>query len=161
MATYNRWQNRSLCAAADGLSDFERKLDRGAFFRSIHETLEHILWADEVWLSRFGACAAPDGGIADSTGRFRDWTDLKNQRRAMDETILSWAESMTAEALEGDLSWRSGVLGRDVTRPRALLIVHVFNHQTHHRGQVHAMLTAAGASPEDTDLPFMPDQDCR
>jgi uncharacterized damage-inducible protein DinB len=56
----------------------------------------------------------------------------------------------------GDLGWFSGAMGREVTKPKALLVLHMFNHQTHHRGQIHAMLTTAGARPGDTDIPFMP-----
>ncbi len=62
---------------------------------------------------------------------------------------------MTPGDLEGDLAWFSGALGRDVARPRALVVMHVFNHQTHHRGQVHALITRAGESTGDTDLPFV------
>lgn len=156
MARYNHWQNQSLYDAADALTDGERRRDRAAFFRSIHETLGHILWADQIWLSRFGVGQPPAGGIAQSTLRDRDWDQLKAAREAMDTVIRKWAAGLTPQDLEGELIWFSGALGREVTRPRALLVAHVFNHQTHHRGQVHAMLTAAGTKPEDTDLPFMP-----
>lgn len=157
MARYNRWQNESLYAAANELSDEERLADRGAFFRSIHETLAHVLWGDEIWLSRFGACAAPEGGISESTSRHPVWGDLRVARAAMDDVTDQWSRSVSEQDLAGDLSWFSGAMGRDLTRPLGLLIVHMFNHQTHHRGQVHAMLTAAGARPADTDLPFMPE----
>ncbi len=159
MASYNRWQNESLFSAADALPDDARRADRGAFFRSIHETLAHILWGDEVWLSRFGACAAPDGGISESTLRFPDWAELRAARAATDDLIERWSRRISEQDLVGDMSWFSGAMGRELTRPLGLLIVHMFNHQTHHRGQVHAMLTAAGAKPADTDLPFMPGLD--
>ncbi|MEZ5861079.1 MAG: DinB family protein [Geminicoccaceae bacterium] len=70
--------------------------------------------------------------------------------------LLEWARGLDPGWLAGELSWHSGAIGREVTRPRALLVAHLFNHQTHHRGQVHAMLTAAGAKTGPTDLPFMP-----
>lgn len=156
MARYNAWQNESLLAAADTLDDAARRLDRGAFFGSVHGTLCHILWADRLWLSRFGRGEAPQQSIAQSVFLIADWPALCAARRAMDALIADWAGGLTPADLEGDLGWYSGAMGRDMARPRALLVVHVFNHATHHRGQVHAMLTAAGARPDDTDLPFMP-----
>jgi len=156
MARYNRWQNESISAAADGLSDEARRLDRGAFFRSIHETLCHLLWGDKIWLSRFTDYPAPDGGIPSSTALHIDWAPLRADRCETDEAIANWAAALRDEDLEGDLTWYSGAAGKDLTRPRAVLAAHMFNHQTHHRGQVHAMLTAAGAKPDDTDIPFMP-----
>ncbi len=159
MARYNTWQNRSLYAAADGLEDAARRLDRGAFFGSIHDTLSHILWGDTIWMSRFDGWAPPEVAISDS-GRFvLDWEALKERRQEADARIEDWAGRVGAADLEGELSWYSAAVEREITRPRALLIMQLFNHQTHHRGQVHAMLTAAGARPGDTDLPFMPGLD--
>ena len=156
MAQYNRWQNESLYSAADALGDEVRRENRGAFFRSIHETLCHILWADKIWMSRFSDYPAPAGGIPSSTALHVDWTPLCDDRRATDEAILDWAAGVTDEMLKDDLTWFSGATGRELSRPRWLLYAHFFNHQTHHRGQVHAMLTAAGARPDDTDIAFMP-----
>lgn len=158
MTTYNRWQNNSLYRAAGQLSDQARRQDRGSFFGSIHKTLAHIVWADQVWLSRFGACQAPSGGIASSTTELDDWTALQSAREDMDQTFGDWASGLTADATTGQLEWYSGAAGKTMSLPKWLLIQHMFNHQTHHRGQVHAMLTAAGAAPDDTDLFLMPDQ---
>lgn len=157
MARYNHWQNQSLYGAGDTLSDHERKTDRGAFFGSIHATLNHILWADRLWLSRFTDLPVPDAdGFDGSTRLYDDWDALKSARDDTDSFIADWAGGITPAELSGELTWFSGAAGRDLTRSKALLIVHIFNHQTHHRGQVHAMLTAAGAKPDDTDIPFMP-----
>ncbi len=157
MAAYNRWQNESLYGAASALPDEERRRDRGAFFGSIHRTLSHLRWGDEIWLSRFSDFPAPPAvsTLRSSADVYDDWDALRAGRAALDEIIIAWAGGLTPRDLEGDLTWRSGALNRDITRPRALLVAHMFNHQTHHRGQVHAMLTAAGAKPDDTDLPFM------
>jgi uncharacterized damage-inducible protein DinB len=157
MGRYNAWQNRSIVAASDTLSEADRKADRGAFFGSIQGTLSHLLWGDLIWMSRFDGGDPPPGGIPESPTLFADWTALKRERAATDERIEAWAARLDEADLEGDLSWHSGALGREVTKPRALLITHFFNHQTHHRGQVHAMLTAAGARPGATDLAFMPE----
>lgn len=157
MARYNRWQNGSIFKAADALTDAERREDRGAFFSSIHETLSHILWADRIWLSRFGACEAPGGSIKNSTRLYPDWLPMMEARQKMDRIIIEWAQGLDNKALSKDLKWFSGAAQADVTRPVWLLVTHIFNHQTHHRGQVHAMLTSAGVSPEDTDIFLMTD----
>ena len=155
MARYNRWQNESLYGAADTLDDAARLQDRGAFFRSIHETLAHILWADRIWLSRFGMCDAPACKGNETLKLWPEWPGLKAARVDMDETVSGWASGFDKDALSRELSWYSGAAGRDMSKPVWLLVTHIFNHQTHHRGQVHAMLTAAGARPDDTDLFLM------
>ncbi|MEM8647563.1 MAG: DinB family protein, partial [Pseudomonadota bacterium] len=85
------------------------------------------------------------------------WDEMVRERQAVDQQILDWAARFDETALGDDLSWYSGAAGRTVSKPLGVLITHFFNHQTHHRGQVHAMLTAAGQRPGDTDLPFKPD----
>ncbi len=156
MARYNRWQNLSLYTAAEGLGDAARRQDRGAFFGSIHATLSHLLWGDTIWMSRFDGWAAPEVGIPDSAAFAPEWGALTAARKTADDRIVDWAGRVDDAALEGDLSWYSGAAGRDMTVSLARCVTHFFNHQTHHRGQVHAMLTAAGARLGDTDLIFMP-----
>lgn len=157
MARYNRWQNRSLLAAAHGLEDTARREDRGAFFGSIHGTLSHLLWADTIWMSRFADWAKPEVGIPGSAEWAGDWAALSAGRCEADDRIVAWAGAMDEAGLAGDLTWFSGATGREVTKSLVFCITHLFNHQTHHRGQVHAMLTAAGARPGDTDLFIMPE----
>jgi uncharacterized damage-inducible protein DinB len=156
MARYNRWQNESLYRASDGLSDAARRQDRGSFFESIHATLSHVLWADQLWMSRLSDWQPPEGPSR-KVPLYDDWDDLKQRRRAADARFLTWSDQLSQADIDGDLEWYSGSLGRGMTSPKAVCLMQVFNHQTHHRGQVHAMLTAAGAKPEDTDIPFMPD----
>lgn len=158
MARYNRWQNEAVFCLASGLSDERRREDLGAFFRSIHGTLNHILWADQMWLWRFDACPRPGAtAIADSVRFIDDWDRLAQERVRFDGVIQDWAKACDVADLAGDLTWISGATGREMTRPRALLVSHVFNHQTHHRGQVSAMLTRLGLNPGITDLAFLPD----
>lgn len=157
MARYNRWQNENLYTTADRLSDAERRSDRGAFFKSIHATLSHIMWADGQWMARFESQERPPGGIKESVSLFPNWTDLKAKRAAMDHRIIAWADGLDDERLAGDVSWFSGAIQQDVTKPAWQVTAHFFNHQTHHRGQVHAMLTQAGGRPGDTDLWLMPE----
>jgi uncharacterized damage-inducible protein DinB len=158
MARYNRWQNTNLYHAAASLTDDARRQNRGAFFGSIHGTLSHLMWGDLIWMHRFARWEKPAGGIKDSPGHFSNWAELAEKRKLTDETIVSWADAMSMDWLIGDLTWYSGAMGRDVSKAKWLLVTHFFNHQTHHRGQVHAMLTAAGAKPDATDIPFMPNQ---
>ncbi|MGH7248247.1 MAG: DinB family protein, partial [Pseudomonadota bacterium] len=157
LARYNRWQNENLYGVADRLSAEERRRERSAFFGSIHKTLSHLLWADRSWMSRFSGLPRPQGGIAESVSLYPDWDTLKSERSAFDRTILDWAETIDDSRLAADQTYYSSATKRDWTLPRWVLVAHMFNHQTHHRGQVHCMLTQAGGRPHDTDLPFMPD----
>jgi uncharacterized damage-inducible protein DinB len=158
MARYNRWQNANLYGVADTLSDEERRRERGAFFGSIHKTLSHLLWADQVWMSRFSSdVPKPKAGIPESVSTYPDWDGLKRERVAFDQTIVGWADRLDPSWLVDDLTYYSGGVGRDITAPKWALVTHMFNHQTHHRGQVHCMLTQAGAKPHTTDLPALPE----
>jgi uncharacterized damage-inducible protein DinB len=156
LARYNRWQNENLYGVADALSDAERRRERGAFFGSIHGTLSHLLWADRIWMSRFAGTPRPAGGIPESVSLYGDWSELKRERAAFDTVIVDWADKLDDAAVAGDLTWFSGAIKAEVSRPKWLLLTHMFNHQTHHRGQVHCMLTQAGGKPGDTDLFIMP-----
>ena len=157
MARYNRWQNENLYGVADRLPAEERRRARGAFFDSIEKTLSHLLWGDQIWMSRLAGTPKPQGGIAESVSLYGDWETLKSARAEFDRTIIDWADAVQPEWLAGDLTYFSGAIGREVTAPRWVLVTHLFNHQTHHRGQVHCMLTQAGGRPSDTDLPFLQD----
>jgi uncharacterized damage-inducible protein DinB len=152
MARYNRWQNENLYGVADALPDAERRRERGAFFGSIHGTLNHLLWADRIWMSRFAGTPRPAGGIPESVALYGDWDELKRERAAFDAVIVDWTDRLDDTALAGDMTWYSGAVKAEVTKPKWLLVTHMFNHQTHHRGQVHCMLTQAGGKPGDTDL---------
>jgi uncharacterized damage-inducible protein DinB len=157
MAAYNAWQNENLYCAADTLGDADRRADKGAFFGSIHATLSHLLWGDLRWMNRFADVPAPNQpNIPASVDECDDWEEMKSRRIAADQAIVDWAAGLTDNDLAGDLTWYSGAAGRDETRPLAMLITHFFNHQTHHRGQIHCLLTSLGAKPNDTDLFLMP-----
>ena len=158
MARYGAWQNESLAAAADGLSDTARNEDRGGFFGSITGTLNHLLWGDRIWMNRFAGTPPPErASIPESIQETENWTRYRTARIEMDARIGAWAEGFDPQWLEGDLEWFSGSAQRNVCKPKSMLVMHFFNHATHHRGQVHAMLTAAGARPDDTDLFYLPE----
>jgi uncharacterized damage-inducible protein DinB len=107
-------------------------------------------------MSRLAGTPKPEGGIPQSVSIHADWDELKRERAAFDQVIIDWAERVDDAALNGELTWLSAAIKAEVRKPRWLLVTHMFNHQTHHRGQVHCMLTQAGRKPGDTDLPFMP-----
>lgn len=160
MARYGAWQNANLAAAAGGLENAERTAARGLFFGSIMGTMNHLLWGDQIWLHRFAGTGLPRAtSIAESSRLCASWDELAAERARMDGVIQAWADDLDPAWLDGTLTWFSGSADRDITRPRALLVAHLFNHQTHHRGQIHAALTAAGCKTAATDLPFMPGLD--
>ena len=152
MAEYNAEMNRRLYGAAARLSNAERRLPRGAFWGSIHGTLTHILWGDRQWMSRFDAWPKPTIPIKESYRMIEDFAVLSTEREKADTDISRWAGKVDNAWLSADLTWFSGAANREVRAPLGLLVTHFFNHQTHHRGQVHAMLTAAGQETGDTDL---------
>lgn len=157
-AAYNAWINDKIYAAAAQLTDAQRKEDRGAFFRSIHSTLNHLLWGDRLWLPRFPGIAQGRHYDAGPIGvdLYDDFADLRAARQAMDADIGEWARTIAEAELRGELSWFSGVAGREMTRPVALCVAQMFNHQTHHRGQVTTLLKQFGIDPGPTDLPWAP-----
>ena len=155
MAAYTAAMNRRFYAAAAALSDAERTADRGAFFGSLHGTLAHILWADHTWMSRFAGWDKPAVTLRQSPGLYPGFADLHAARIATDARLIAWAAGLTQDWLDRDLVWFSVALQREQRQSRALLVVHMFNHGTHHRGQAHALLTAMGQDTGDTDLPFV------
>jgi uncharacterized damage-inducible protein DinB len=152
MAQYNAEMNRRLYAAAARLGDADRKADRGAFWRSIHGTLTHILWGDTQWMSRFDNWPKPDVPIKQSAAMIDDFATLQARRVKADADIIAWADRVDDAWLAEDLVWFSGAAQKEMRRQKAPLMVHFFNHQTHHRGQAHALLTACGQDTGDTDL---------
>ncbi|SDD81896.1 Uncharacterized damage-inducible protein DinB (forms a four-helix bundle) [Paracoccus isoporae] len=156
MARYNLWQNDGMLDAAGGLDPAERQRDRGAFFGSIERTFSHLWWGDMMWFSRFSDWPKPEAPMSGSADLIRDWDRFAIARRELDRRILAWARDLSADWLGGDLNWWSASNGQHFRQPTWILVTHFFNHQTHHRGQIHAMLTAAGAQHALTDLAFMP-----
>eukprot|EP01037_Dinobryon_pediforme_P013326 gene13326-13440_t len=138
MAGYNRRMNERLYASAARLPDAVRRSDQGAFFGSIHGTLCHLLWADRMWMSRFDGWEKPTVPVRESPGLVEGFDTLWALRQEADARIEAWAGRVRAADLAGDLTWFSGAANKVMTADRGGLLVHFFNHQTHHRGQVHA-----------------------
>jgi uncharacterized damage-inducible protein DinB len=157
MARYNSWQNNQLMGLLDAMDPVELTRDRGAFYGSVLRTVNHLLWADQLWMSRIQGTDGPVVDLADSVDLHPTLGSWNAERFRTDGRMTLWAEKLNNIALKGDLSFYSAVMGRDVTRPVGLCVTHMFNHQTHHRGQVHAMLSQAGSDTPISDLFFMPE----
>ena len=155
LADYNAWMNERLYAVCASLSDEERKRNRGAFFKSIHSTLNHILWADRVWMTRFtGKAYTPS--VPMGSDIFADFAELKAARAALDADILDWAATLTDEKLQAPYNWVSQVMKMTRVQPTWTFVTHMFNHQTHHRGQLTTLLSQAGIDYGVTDVLLMP-----
>ncbi len=154
MAQYNCWMNERLYAVCATMPDVERKRDRGAFFGSIHGTLNHLLWGDRMWLGRFigPACTYPPYGA----DMFAPFETLASERGATDLDMVKWAEDVSQAWLAGPLSYTSVVDGKARRLPASVAAIHLFNHGTHHRGQLTTLLKQAGIDPGVTDLPWVP-----
>ncbi len=152
MAGYNSHMNREVYAAAARLDESARRLHRGGFWSSIHGTLSHIAWADQAWMNRLDGWDRPALPLKHSDRFIDDFAELQARRLEMDAGLQRWAERVEEPWLTEDHRWFSASLNQDVCRARSVLVAHLFNHQTHHRGQAHAMLTAAGESTGPTDL---------
>ena len=154
MARYSRWMNERLYALLAEMSDGERRRDRGAFFGSMHGTLNHLLWGDRIWLGRFidEPCAVPPFGA----DMYEDFAELQRERESTDRKMLKWAGNLTAAWLASTLTYTGKADGRTREMPAAMAAIHLFNHGTHHRGQLTTLLKQAGRDPGVTDLPWLP-----
>jgi len=154
MSSYNAWMNEKVYATCEKLSDDERKLDRGAFFRSIHGTLNHLVWADRANLSRLLEWNLSIGKPSEIL--FDDFAALRLERTRLDSLLLQWAEQLPEGKLAESYELVSVAYQRRRQMPRYLLVTQIFNHQTHHRGQLTTLLTQLGHDVGSTDLPFSP-----
>ncbi len=157
MARYNAWQNSQLREILEAMDEVDVARNRGAFFGSILGTLNHLMWGDAIWTARFDGGESFDVGVEESVTLFARSAEWVPARAEMDARILRWAQAVGDDVLQGSLTFYSGILGAEMSKPMAVCVMQLFNHQTHHRGQVHAMLTAAGARAPVSDLPFMPE----
>ncbi|OED37296.1 damage-inducible protein DinB [Chromatiales bacterium (ex Bugula neritina AB1)] len=153
MAAYNQWMNERLYNVCDSISDSERKQDLGAFFGSIHNTLNHIMLGDLAFMSRFSG--TPETVPELAVNLYDDFTQLRHAREALDNRITDWSATVTDDWLRQQLTYKSKVDGGDITAPHWVLLTHMFNHETHHRGQITTLLNQLGHDMGTTDIPFM------
>ena len=150
-AGYNAWANQRVYEAAAKLSDEQVWRDVGLFFGSVGGTLNHLLVADRVWMKRFtGTGDHPDKL---SAILHRDLGELRTAREAEDRRIIAYANSLTPDALAKTFTYRKMTAPDMVTSELWPDLLHVFNHQTHHRGQAHTGLSIlTGEEPPSLDM---------
>lgn len=154
MAHYNRWMNRKLYAVCAEIPDADRKKDSGAFFKSIHGTLNHLLFGDFIWLGRF---TREEHRIEIGEEIHANFDELRKARQAKDDEIVAWANGLDEHWLHAPFKYTSGVDGKTRVIPAWVLVTHMFNHQTHHRGQLTTLIKQQGYDPGVTDIPWLPD----
>jgi uncharacterized damage-inducible protein DinB len=162
LGRYSSWFNQRLYDACEQLPDAERRRDRGAFFGSIHGSLDHLMWADRTWLKRFAAQGVHFASLTDEvltlpagathgTVVCENWTELRRQRTQLDAAIEAWTRDMPADFPSRTMRY-ANTKGVQREHPAWQALTHFFNHQTHHRGQVTTLLFQAGIDPGATDL---------
>jgi uncharacterized damage-inducible protein DinB len=148
LARYNEWANERLYAACARLDEADLKAARPAFFGSIHATLNHILVADRLWMSRLAGGALT---LALNTILYKDWAPLRAARQAQDKLLRELVGAIAAAQLDDALVYRN-TRGEEFSTPIRLVLGHLFNHQTHHRGQVHDQLSQTAVAPPELEL---------
>lgn len=165
LAAYNLWMNERIYSAAERLPASIRTQDQKAFFGSIHATLNHILWGDKIWLGRFlrggysfdilteETVAGVEGQSSNHRHEIEDNFDrLKEERMKVDRDLLRWiGEGFTESDFVKNLEYQN-TKGAAQSSPIFSVLTHLFNHQTHHRGQVTTLLFQNGIDPGATDL---------
>lgn len=154
LADYNRWMNDKLYGVCAAIPDTDRKKDLGAFFRSIHGTLNHLLLADRLWMSRFQGQVFVFDRLDQEL--FGNYAELRAEREKTDRAICAWVRSLGAADLERILSFVAVVTGKNHLFKMADAVLHFFNHQTHHRGQLTTIIAQLGYDFGVTDLMWMP-----
>lgn len=153
-AKYNKWMNGHFYMLCDTISDEERKRDAGAFFKSIHGTLNHILLGDRLWMSRFQNTEFNIKSLGQEL--YSDFDELKKQRAITDNEICSYIDGLTEELLNWPITFRSKVKQSEHTYILRDCVLHFFQHQIHHRGQVSTLISQLGIDIDVTDMMWMP-----
>ncbi len=159
MAEYNQWMNQKLYAACENLPAEVIAENRGAFFGSILGTLNHLLVADTIWLKRFASTGIPALEIMNSISKpesldsilFDKFEELKSRREEIDRIILDFSNQATETVLQSTISYKN-FKGIESNKVLFSLLMHFFNHQTHHRGQITTLLSQLGIDVGITDL---------
>lgn len=155
MARYNRWMNEKLYEICAGFSDEERKRDLKSPFKSVHGTMNHLFMTDRVWLGRF--TSTPFAAKSLDQELYSDFDELRRERQKTDSEIEAWAATLTESSFDGTLHFTPMSRPQEMIIPMGITIVHFFNHQTHHRGQLTTLIEQLGGDCGVTDLPMMPE----
>lgn len=149
MAQYNKWANGRLSVAVTALSEEDYMAERGAFFGSIHGALNHLLLVDRLWRGRIENAPYPADSLSDTVADDRE--TLLQLRAAEDDIIIAMTDSFDADGLAREISYKS-LVGFSATDRISVILAHMFNHATHHRGQVHGLLSQVPSDPPPLDL---------
>lgn len=147
-ADYNKWANGRLFDSCAQLSESEYKKKRESFFGSIHNTLNHLMVGDTIWTSRMHGTSP---SIALNAELFTNFDELRAAREKMDDEIVAYMQSRTEADIAGDVEYKT-TSGDPHSMSLATILAHFFNHQTHHRAQVHDMLSQTPIEPPVLDL---------
>jgi uncharacterized damage-inducible protein DinB len=146
LAAYNQQVNQQFYTACATLNETELKQDRGAFFKSIYGTLNHLLLVDRLWLGGFTDISIAFSSLDEEL--YADFAEMRTERERTDADIIAWADTLKTAALEAPFNER-------LTFPTWVAVTHFFNHQTHHRGQLSTLLSQCGLDYGVTDLPWV------
>jgi uncharacterized damage-inducible protein DinB len=149
---YNAWANKRLYDAVAKLSTEQYRADRGVFFKSVHGTLNHLLATDRIWMQRFT-------GQGDAPNRldailFETFGELRAAREVEDQRIVDFVDGLDDARIAGTIKYRRVSSPEEFEQQLAPALAHWFNHQTHHRGHVHALLTGLVGQAPELDLLF-------
>ena len=150
LAAYNAWVNERLYDASARIPDGEYRRDRGAFFGSLHGTLNHLLLGDRIWMHRFTGEGEEPKEL--NAILYEDFSELRAHRRAEDARIDKYVAGLSEPELAGTIRYRSTRNPAEIEQLLAPLLLHFFNHQTHHRGQAHCLLTEIAGEAPSFDL---------
>jgi len=153
MARFNSWANDRLYDCVSGLADEAYREDRGAFFGSIHNTLNHLLVVDRLWTGRIEGIAHGIGSLDQIL--FDDFATLRDARTAEDRRLIDVVGGLSDAELEKTVTYRRIIGDGEQETRRDHILLTLFNHQTHHRGQVHVLSTQAGIVPPPLDVVFL------
>ena len=153
MASYNTWANQRLYDAAASLSDAEYRRDCGAFFKSLHGTLNHLLVTDGIWLRRFQQRHSDTPDQLDAI-LFDDLAALRAARTGQDQQLQDYVNALDEQQLAGTIRYRRASTPDMQEQNLSSALAHLFNHQTHHRGQAHTILSLLQVAPPALDLLF-------
>ncbi len=152
LARYNRWANARLYAAVGELDAAAFQAPRASVFGSLCGTLNHLYVGDRCWLARFEQIAVPHRALDEVPHPL--FPHLRAARLVEDARIIRLMDEASEDWIGGTLHYTSIVDGRTVSAPMELALTHFFNHQTHHRGQVHGMLSATPVAPPPLDFSY-------
>lgn len=153
-AEYNIWINSKLYDVCAGIPDSDRKQDMGAFFNSIHGTLNHNLLGDRLWLGRFRNEPFQVDSLAQEM--YSDFSQLRVEREITDKAICDWVSSLSDHDIESTVAFTAVSTGKHLTYKLADAVLGFFYHQVHHRGQLTALISRLGIDYGQTDLIWMP-----